>query len=734
MAEREGNAPAGDAAAGSYQRQDHQVFQLRLADALRPLADPAGILGEACRLLAEQMAADRAYYIEIDEGAGTVRVERDFARDGAISLAGDHPIAEFAWSIALLRGGTDYAVRDTQLSDQVPDADRAGNAALGIISSIGTPLFEAGRLVGALFVAATKPRDWTVPEIALLHDTGERLWTTIQRARADGALREREARLAATLATDLIERLRVSDQLRASEERFRQFGDASSDVLWIRDAKTRRLEYLSPAVETIFGQSVAMAMAEPGQGLGPDAWIDMILPADRAHVQGSIARIWTGERVRYEYRIRRADGELRWLRSTGFPMRGPDGTIERVGGIGQDVTELKRTEAAFQQAQKMQALGQLTGGIAHDFNNMLQGITGSLEMAQQRLATGRATEAPRFLAAAKDAAVRASGLTRRLLAFASRRQMEPQALDVDTLIRGIEEMLRRTLGPAIEIVFRLENGDRFLLCDPSELENAVLNLCINARDALVGGGRLTIATEDVTLTPADIEPTGTAVPGDFVAIAVTDNGRGMPPEVLERALEPFFTTKPQGEGSGLGLSQVYGLVRQLGGVLRLESAPGQGTTVRIFLPAMPADAHGTIAPPVASLLAPPEYGALVLLVEDEVSVRLPLAEGLRDLGYQVAEAEDAAAALRLLDAGLRPGILVTDVGLPQGMDGPSLAEAARARRPGLPVIFITGYTRVALPEGAAVILKPFGFLVLERRIAGMLGAKAGQRPEGEGAG
>ena len=708
--------PAGPGAGGALAPQDHQVFQLRLADALRPLADPAGILGEACRLLAEQLQADRAYYVEVDEAAGTARVERDFVRDAGLSLAGDHRLADFGWGLAVLRRGEAYVIADTQQAAAVPEAERPGFAALGLLAAMGTPLLHEGRLVGALCVGATRPRAWTAAEVALLRDTGERLWTTIQRARVDAALREREALLAAELASDLIERLRVSDQLRASEERFRQFGDASSDLLWIRNARTRQLEYLSPAFETLFGQSVAEALAETG----PGSWRQKILPAEQAHVLACLERIYAGERVRYECRIRRPDGEIRWLRSTGFPMLGADGAVERVGGIGQDVTELKRAEAALQQAQKMESLGQLTGGIAHDFNNMLQGIAGSLEMAQRRLAGGRSAEAPRFIEVAEAATMRAAGLTRRLLAFASRRQMEPQLLDADTLIRGMEELLRRTLGPAIAIAFQMANGRHRLLCDPSELENAVLNLCINARDAMTEGGKLTIATADVPLTAADFEPTETVAPGDFVSITVTDTGRGMPPEVLERALEPFFTTKPLGEGSGLGLSQVYGFVRQLGGVLRLESAPGQGTTVRIFLPALPAGATATAAvPAVAARQSEP--GALVLLVEDEAPVRLSLAEGLRDLGYRVAEAAAGDAALRLLAGGLRPAILVTDVGLPEGMDGRSLAEAAQARQPGLPVIFITGYAHVPLPDGAAVLSKPFALQVLARRIAGMLG-------------
>ncbi|MGK7870827.1 ATP-binding protein [Falsiroseomonas sp. E2-1-a20] len=392
--------------------------------------------------------------------------------------------------------------------------------------------------------------------------------------------------------------------------------------------------------------------------------------------------------------------------------------------VRERTAELMAAEESLRQSQKMEAIGQLTGGIAHDFNNMLQGVSGALAMAQRRLSEGRVPDVTRYMQAAGDAATRAAGLTRRLLAFARRQRLDPRSVDVDALIGGIGDLLRRTMGPSITLDLQLCDGAGQILCDPSELESAVLNLCINARDAMPQGGRLTIATTDVRLAAADIAPHEGAAAGDYVSIRIKDTGTGMTPEVLEHVLEPFFTTKPQGEGTGLGLSQVHGFVRQSGGVLRIASAPGRGTTMRILLPLTPAEALLADRGGHAQAAVQRSRGETVLMVDDEAAVRGPAAEYLRDLGYRVVEANDGPTALRLLDEGLRPNVLVTDVGMPNGMDGRAVTEEAQRRLPGLPVIFVTGYARVTLPDDAVVVTKPFDLDLLARR----LGFVFGHRP------
>ncbi|GGC72929.1 hypothetical protein GCM10011504_58000 [Siccirubricoccus deserti] len=281
-----------------------------------------------------------------------------------------------------------------------------------------------------------------------------------------------------------------------------------------------------------------------------------------------------------------------------------------------EMAQREQAEAALRQAQKMDAVGQLTGGIAHDFNNMLQGIAGSLDMARRRIADGRIAEVQRFLDPARQAVDRAAGLTRRLLAFARRQRLEPKPVDPDALVAGMADLIRRTVGPAVRLELRLRDGKARILCDPGELESALLNLCINARDAMPQGGRLTIETDDVRLSAADASGQESHAPGDYVAISVADTGQGMPAEVVERAFEPFFTTKPLGHGTGLGLSQVYGFVRQSGGLVRLQSAPGEGATVRLYLPqherAETIEGSSAAAAPEAA-----ETGRAVLFVDDE---------------------------------------------------------------------------------------------------------------------
>lgn len=386
----------------------------------------------------------------------------------------------------------------------------------------------------------------------------------------------------------------------------------------------------------------------------------------------------------------------------------------------QEKDDRNRAQGALRQAIKMEAIGLLTGGIAHDFNNMLQGVIIGMDVARQRMVNGRLADAVRFLQTARDAALRASGLSRRLLSLARRQQLEPRRIDPEEMIRGMSDLLGRVLGPGIDIVLDLHGTGREVVCDPSELESSILNLCINSRDAMPEGGRLTIAT-DVSTIPAGADRPGPhPVPGDYLAIRVEDTGKGMSPDVLERALEPFFTTKPPGDGTGLGLSQVQAFASQSGGFLRMDSAAGHGTVVRIFLPLAPAQPAG--AADAADSEPSVEIAADVnlLLVDDETSVREPIAAWLREIGYGVVEAVDGPAALRKIDEGFRPTVLVTDVGLAGGMDGRALAAEARRRCPGLPVIFITGFTRVPLPDDAPVLVKPFDLDALARLISGVL--------------
>ncbi|BBU60177.1 hypothetical protein MSC49_01120 [Methylosinus sp. C49] len=388
---------------------------------------------------------------------------------------------------------------------------------------------------------------------------------------------------------------------------------------------------------------------------------------------------------------------------------------------------LLESEERLAHAQKMEAIGQLTGGIAHDFNNVLQVVIGSLGVIERQLARGRAEEIGPSVAAIRKAASSASNLIDRLLAFSRRQTLLPRVIEPDRLIVDLEDLLRRTLGSGVELDLRLGRCRRSVVCDPSQLESALLNLAINARDAMPAGGVLEIATADRRLDAAPDDPDLT--PGDYVEISVKDNGAGMSREVLAHVFEPFFTTKPTGRGTGLGLSQIYGFVKQSGGFVRIDSAPGKGTSVRLYLPGrdqrevQPAEAiaeqkQGCPAAPCGKML----------LVEDQLEVRMQIADTLEEMGCEVIEADDGDAGLKVLESEQSLCLLVTDVGLP-GVSGRHLAEAARAAHPDLPILLITGYAgksldSLDLASNIEVLRKPFTLEELTERVRILLARAA----------
>ena len=390
--------------------------------------------------------------------------------------------------------------------------------------------------------------------------------------------------------------------------------------------------------------------------------------------------------------------------------------------------ERERIEEALRQSNKMEAIGQLTGGIAHDFNNMLAGISGSLELIRTRAAQGRPAEFGRYIETALASTNRAAALTHRLLAFARRQTLDPKPTNLNQLVDGMEELFSRTVGPSIQIEIKLANELWATLCDPHQLESALLNLVINARDAMPHGGQLVIETADTTIpdrrrVPRDV-PLNNLPPGDYVALSVIDTGTGMAPEVLARAFDPFFTTKPLGQGTGLGLSMIHGFVEQSGGQVHLHSKQGKGARVTIYLPRHLGAAHGKAESGVAA--APSGASAVVLVVGDEPPVRMVVVDVLSDLGYTVLEAGDGRAGLSILESTARVDLLLTDVGLPGGMNGRQLADASRQRRPDLKVLFMTGYAdsvvvgKGSLEGGMQVMTKPFALDALAARVQGTM--------------
>ncbi len=478
-------------------------------------------------------------------------------------------------------------------------------------------------------------------------------------------------------------------------------------------------ETSNPAWQTVLGWSEREIATTP--------LFDLVHPDDQARTrvawEGMLQR---GEpALRFENRYRHKDGSYRWLSWVAVPDDGKfycsarDITAEK-----EREYQLAATEEALRQAQKMEAVGQLTGGIAHDFNNLLQGITGALDRVQQRIAAGRYADVDRFLTAAVESAHRAASLTHRLLAFSRRQTLDPRAVDANRLIGGMEELIRRTMGPNIAIEVVGAGGLWPIRVDPPQLENSLLNLCINARDAMPEGGKLTIETANKWLDERAARERELP-PGQYVSLCVTDTGTGMAPDVIGRAFDPFFTTKPLGKGTGLGLSMIYGFVRQSGGQVRIYSEIDKGTTMCLYFPRHVGEIEedGTAHPHDT-----PEdgFGETVLVVDDEHTVRMLIAEVLSESNYRILEAEDGPSALKILQSDRRIDLMITDVGLPGGMNGRQVADAARVARHGLKILFITGYAENAavgnghLDRGMEILAKPFAMSTLAKKVREMI--------------
>jgi PAS domain S-box-containing protein len=448
-------------------------------------------------------------------------------------------------------------------------------------------------------------------------------------------------------------------------------------------------------------------------------------PDDRERADAEIGRLAHGiPTIRFENRFRHRDGSYRWLSWTAVP------DDDLIYAVARDVTaekaaleRLKSTEDALRQSQKMEAVGQLTGGIAHDFNNLLTGIIGSLELMKIRLAKGRIDNVERYISAAMTSANRAAALTHRLLAFARRQPLSPRSVNADQLVASLEDLLRRTIGETIDLKIETSTNLWSTLCDPNQLESALLNLAINARDAMPEGGRLTIKTSNARLDGVLLANPALS-PGDYICIDVADTGIGMTAEVVARAFDPFFTTKPIGQGTGLGLSMIYGFARQSNGHVIIDSTLKAGTSVRIYLPRHDGDNAELPASSDQSGIHRAS-GETVLVVEDEPVVRSVITELLRDEGYRIMEATDGPSGLQILNMEIRIDLLVTDIGLP-GMNGREFADYAREVRPDLKILFVTGYAQNAalaggfLKPGMELITKPFDVDKFSQRVRDMV--------------
>jgi PAS domain S-box-containing protein len=545
---------------------------------------------------------------------------------------------------------------------------------------------------------------------------------------------------------DVTAQHRAVAELRNAEERFRTLAQNMPAHVWTA-RPDGMLDWVSDPIH-------AYAGTEDGQLLGED-WGRIVHPDDLPRVvpvwESSIAR---GETYETEFRIRRVDGVWRWFLVRAVPVHDAEGRIAQWIGTNTDIEDRRATEAALaelnatleervenrnraleeinatlRQSQKMEAIGNLAGGVAHDFNNLLQAITGSLQLAQRELPSG--TPGRARIEQAMRAVDRGATLAAQLRAFGRRQPLEPRAVDLRRMLDEIAPILRSAVGEGVRIETRLTDGLWNTLVDAANLENALLNLVVNARDAMEGQGRLTIALDNAMIDAEAARAMTDVVPGEYVRLTVTDEGAGMTSEVIEKIFEPFFTTKPEGKGTGLGMAMVYGFVKQSGGHVAIESAPGRGTTVRLYLPrSLRSEAPATLR------AAGPVTGGdeTVLLVEDDADVRAVAAEMLRELGYEVIEAGDADAGLELIEAGRPFDLLLTDVVMPGKVTSREMAERAQKLRPGLPVLFASGYSRDAimhdgrLDRGIQLLPKPYRRETLARRLRELLDAAEAASP------
>jgi PAS domain S-box-containing protein len=500
---------------------------------------------------------------------------------------------------------------------------------------------------------------------------------------------------------------------------------ADRDRMWHLSTDIMLVAHFEGGIEALNPAWGALLGWQDSELLGSN-FFGLVHPDDQAATRAKVSLLLAGQRIPpLQNRLRHQDGSYRWISWSMVPderflhAAGRDVTAERDGEVLQ-----RQLEEQLRQSQKMEAVGQLTGGLAHDFNNLLTGISGSLELLQARLARGQVNDLGRYIQAAQGSAQRAAALTHRLLAFSRRQTLDPKPTDVNQLVDSLAELINGTVGPAIEVTTLLGDDLWSTLCDPNQLENALLNLCINARDAMPAGGRLVIETTNASLDELAALDSDMA-PGDYVTVSVSDTGTGMTAEVAARAFDPFYTTKKLGEGTGLGLSMIYGFVKQSGGQIRVYTEVGRGTTMQLFLPRHQAAAAAEPSSHTATQVRA-KRGETVLLVDDEPTIRDLVLEVLQELGYDAIGAEDAASALAILQSDRRFDLLISDVGLPGGMNGRELADLARQDHPALKVLFVTGYAanavvgNGALSAGMHIMTKPFTVNGLAAKIRAVL--------------
>ncbi len=677
--------------------------------------DAEQILATTTRRVGEYLDIAICAYADMDEDEDGFTIRGDWAAPGSQSIVGHYRLADFGRLAVINLGAGKPLIINDNFKEIAPE-EAATFQSLGIASTVCMPLVKSGKLTALMAIHDRVPRVWAEHELEIIRDVTQQAWAHVERSG-------------------------VEAELRASEDNFRTLASAMPNHVWT-SPPDGQLDWFN---EQVYAYSGAREGSLDGSG-----WTEIVHPDDLAGAAEGWARaLLNGETYETEFRLRNATGEWRWHIARALPIKGAFGEVIRWIGTNTDIqdqkevaealadgnaelekrvsertAQLMETEEALRQSHKMEAVGQLTGGIAHDFNNLLGGIGGALELIGRHVAEGRLNQVTHFVEGGLDSVRRAASLTQRLLAFSRQQMLDPTPTDVNRLVAGLEELIRRTVGPGIDLEVVGAGGLWLTRVDAPQLESALLNLAINARDAMPDGGRMTIETANVWLdqragAERDLSP------GHYISICLTDTGTGMTPDIILRAFDPFFTTKPIGKGTGLGLSMVHGFVRQSGGQVRIDSEVGDGSTICLYLPRFIGEAISADGG-VEDEPSEPGHGETVLVIDDEAIIRMLSVETLTEAGYQVHEAADGPAGLRILGSEARIDLLVTDVGLPGGMNGRQVADAARIMRPELKVLFVTGYAENAaigngfLGSGMEVLTKPFALSALTSRVRDIL--------------
>ncbi len=721
---------------GRVRAGQRRRFLAKLERALRDCGSADAIMATATRLLGRHLRADRVGYGERDADEAMVRVTRDWTNGRMPSAAGRHRIATFGNALVedVLAG---HAARvDDALADaRLAGGDAHAHLALGgMRASLTVPLLRAGRVTAVLFVHQASPRHWTDQDEAIAREAGQLTWSAIEHAHAEADLRE------------------TSSRLRMIVQSTTDYAIVTTDLgglvtLWNPGAR----HLLGWSEGEMMGQSITRIFTPEERAMGvPQTEMQVALREGRAaderlHVRKDGSRFFaSGLLMPLRHDNGEALGFLKILRDRTREHQAATalerGVAERTAELAatnrqllNQIQERERVEATLRQMQRLEAVGQLTAGVAHDFNNLLTVILGNIGLLERGPPPHQAaTKWTQRLRAVEDAARRGATLTSQLLAFSRRQRLEAKAVDLNVTVANMRDLLQSSMGGSVRLVTVLQQGLWLALVDPTQIELVILNLAINGRDAMEVGGSLTVETANVTLHDPPRRPEE-PLPGEYVMISVADNGSGMTPEVLARAFEPFFTTKEVGKGSGLGLAQAFGFVKQSGGGVRIDTRLGEGTAIRIYLPRATGATRGSDEPqrqPSADI--DEQAGSRhILLVDDDREVREVTAAIVAERGYRVTEVGSGGAALEALqseDQGF--DLMLADYAMP-GMNGSELARLARARQPSLAILFVTGYADLgALKEVSEehIVSKPFREDELLAKIHAALG-----RPGDDGA-